>query len=463
MMTADELRTLCTGIRARSAEGGPPPDSPEVDAGLVGLIEADVEEYRARFLVDPVPEEPPEPLRKLLPLMGWLIFEVSLDRLWEVKTRFETLRGAEGEASRVAASLIRRLSDAGRALVWPQFAPRLLGAIRAQALVESKRDTEAGYDAAYILHQEARERHRSYDGSLRDGPLRDRLALDLDEVLLTLALAETGTACRTAERVIGRWDQDFRAEDPDQDRDESERWTQRMFAQLVEGIEIGTRALADGRRIKATLGLVDGVTETRLTLVTGLRNPAIMTCRAILLAYSMCPQMELLGRIPPAPAETWPEYQRHLLDRFDATFPTLLLPVSKPNGEPWPLSADHSRSLVQLCLHLGLVTPRHPLHDPVRVDDELTLTVLDDDAVERMCAWLATEVDGKQRGDANTIGTASKPDFISSVEACRRDTGAASDYRRWRSRWFELDRYAGEDGRRTRIDEILGIDRDGKG
>lgn len=382
--------------------------------------------------------------------MGWLIFEASLDRLWEVKAQFERLEGPDGETSREAAALIRRLANAGRALVWPEFASRLLGAIRAEALVESKRDTEAGYDAAYILHQEARERHSSYEGTLGG-----RLTLELDEVLMTLALAETGTACRTAERVIGRWDQDFRQEDPGLDEDQSQRWTQRLFKQLVDGIEIGAHAIADGTRIRDTLGLVDEVTETRLTLVTGLRNPTIMTCRAILLAYSMCPEMERLGRVPPAPAETWPDYQRQLLERFDKAFPTLLLPVLKPNGDVWPLNAEHSRALVQLCLHLGLVTPRHPLREPVRVDDELTLTVLDDDAVERMSAWLATEVDGRQRGDGNTIGTASKPDFIRSVEACRQDSGAAARYREWRIRWFELDRYAKDPGRRDRIDEIL--------
>src|ERR1043165_6238190 len=162
MMTADELRSLSRRIRARKQAGGPPPGSPEVDDDLVRRIEADVDEYRARFYTDPPPVLPPDQLRQLLPLMGWLIYEASLDRLWDVDTQFETLAGADGERSRTNAGLIRRLADAARGLVWPQFAPRGLGAVRTQALVESKRDNEAGYDAAYIIHEEARDKYQSF-------------------------------------------------------------------------------------------------------------------------------------------------------------------------------------------------------------------------------------------------------------------------------------------------------------
>jgi hypothetical protein len=101
------------------------------------------------------------------------------------------------------------------------------------------------------------------------------LVLALDELLVQLALAETGTACRTAERVIGRWDQEFRRGNPELDALAGARWVQRMFRQLVDGIAIGERALTDGRRIKddPTLGLVDNVDENRLTIKTALRKP----------------------------------------------------------------------------------------------------------------------------------------------------------------------------------------------
>jgi hypothetical protein len=455
MMTAEQLRTLCAQIRARQATGGPPPGSPEVDDELVHRIESDVREYRSRFLTRPAPQLPPDPLRERLPLMGWLIYEASLDRLWDVKPKFEDLDDAAGKQSRAAAALIRRLANAARTLVWPEFAPRALGAIRAQALVESKRDNESGYDAAWVLHNEADDKHASFLDTHGSDPARGRYVLDLQEVLLQLALAETGTACRTAERVIGRWDEEFRLPDPQRSQREGERWTQRMFKQLTEGIEIGERALATARTIKVNPGFAHRVTEDRLTLVTGLRNPSIMTCRAILLTYSMCPEMHRLNRTPPAPAETWTEYQEGLLGRFDTAFDGLCAAVQKEDKSNWPLNADHRRSLVQLCLHLALVTPRHELPQDVKVDDSLTLRTLDDDAVEEMSAWLATEVNGAQRGDANTIGTASMPDFITSVEACRLDPGAAADYRNWRLRWSELDRYAREPGRAARIAEIL--------
>jgi hypothetical protein len=38
----------------------------------------------------------------------------------------------------------------------------------------------------------------------------------------------------------------------------------------------------------------------------------------------------------------------------------------------------------------------------------------------------------------------------------RADYGVRSGYRAWRRQWFELDRYAAEDGRRALVDEALG-------
>ncbi|TQS40358.1 hypothetical protein [Cryptosporangium phraense] len=454
MMTAEQLTDLCRGIRRRGAASGPPPGSPEVDGALVDRLEADVREYRSAYYHKPVPQLPPEPLRELLPLMGWLVYEASLDRLWDVKPRSGVSPDGEDDESMAAATLVRRLANLARMLVWPEYAPRALGAIRAQALVESKRDDEAGYDAAWIYHREAEQKYRIYLDTLGQGRERARAVLDLDEVRLQLDLAATGTACRTAERVIGRWDQDFEPLYGSRSKDEQARWTQKMFDQLIDGFETGRRAVAAGERIREEHGLAHQVSEKRLILVTGLRNPAIMTCRALLLAYSLCPAMDDAGRTPVG-AQTWADYQAELLGQFNEPFTALCRPVQKPDGADWPLNKDHRRSLVQLCLYLGLVTPRHELPCPVVVDDSLTLHVLDDDAVEAMSAWLAAEVDGGQRGDANTIGTASMPAFVKAVEACRHDPGAASDYRKWRLRWPQLDRYAAEPGRAERITEIL--------
>jgi hypothetical protein len=452
LLNANEIRTLCLQIRARSAASGPPPDAPEVGEELVARIEADVAEYRRQFLGESREQLPPEELRELLPLMGWLIYEASLDRLWGVPTEWDRLPTAE--ESQVAVGYIRRLADAARELVWPEFAPRALGAIRADALVASKMDTETGYDQAWSRHREAAERHRAYADTLGTAADRESYLVALDEVLLQLALAETGTACRTAERVLGRWAEEFRQADPRAERRDSDRWTQKLFKQLTAGADIGRLALDKALRIKKGIGFTTKVTEERMALPTALRNPAIMTCRAILLVYSLCPEMQRQRRLPPE-GGSWDAYRTKLLADFDFTLTALLTPVSKANGDDWPLSADHKRSLVQICLHLGLVAPAHPLPEPVVVDADLTLHTMDDKAVKQLSAWLSVEVDGKLRGDANIIGSASKPDFIRSVEACRTDSGATAGYREWRRQWFHLDRYATVEGRRERIEQML--------
>ncbi len=476
MLTADEMRVMCPRVRA---------DELDVDAALVARIESDVDEYRAIHDRQPA-QLPPEPLDTLLPLMGWLIYEASLDRLWEVPTEFEKQAGPEGDQSRETVALITRIGVAARRLPWPEFAPRALGAIRVQALIESKRDTEAGYDAAWELHDEAREKYHSFrdshagsaaarggqaalkagqtqgdrgetDAAPRLGhPGRDRYVLDLDEVLLQLALAENGTACRTAERVIGMWVEELDRDVPAWSEEDSPRWTQRMFRDLSEGSATGELALAKAAEIQERAGFTQRVDELRLALPTSFRNPAIMTCRALLLMYSMSHEMARLGRTPDGGhGGGWEEFRRDIRRRFDRAFGYLRRPLQRPDGTDWPLDADHLRSMVQLCLHLALLTPGHVLEQPLRVDDTLSLHRLDDDAVAAMSAWLATIVDGKQRGDANIIGSASKPSFIGSVEDCREDPGASADYRRWRRDWFVLDRYAGRPGRRDRIERVL--------
>ena len=51
----------------------------------------------------------------------------------------------------------------------------------------------------------AARRYELYRESHSAGIAQERFLRSLDEVLLQLALAETGTACRAAERVIGLW------------------------------------------------------------------------------------------------------------------------------------------------------------------------------------------------------------------------------------------------------------------
>jgi hypothetical protein len=445
MMSADVLRCLALGVRDGRQT---------LDEELIAWIEADVAAYR-KLLVDERQQTPVPPLDELLPLMGWLIYEASLKPLWSIPPDFTGLDEATANEARAKVDLVTRLANAGRGLPWPEYAARALGAIRVQALIESKKDTETSYDAAWTLHEEARKKYEEFRDALGTAAERERFVRDCDEVLLPLALAETGTACRAAERVIAKWAEDHLDSDPASEARDSDRWTQRMFRELSHGAEIGERALRTAERIEAQHGLVHEVDERGLTVTTSHRNPAIMTCRALLLLYSLTHEMDWLGRR--AETGSWNAYRARLVDRFLAAFGYLLRKVKDREEQPIPLVPDHLRSMVQLCLHLGLVVPGRELPQDVVVDDTLTLRRLDDDAVEAMCGWL-TAIDAKtnrQRGDGNVVGSASKPSYLAGVEACRRDTGGAADYRAWRRRWPRLDRYVDHPGRTDRINSIL--------
>jgi hypothetical protein len=445
MMSADDMRKLALDVR----RGGQP-----VDDELVAKVESDVAEYR-QLLVGRRRQTPVPPLDELLPLMGWLIYEASLKPLWSIPPDFTGLDEATANEARAKIDRIARLVNAARRLPWPEYAARALGAIRVQALIESKKDNETSYAAAWTLHEEARKKYFEYRDTLGTDAERERFVRDCDEVLLPLALAETGTACRAAERVIAKWAEDHENSDPAREEEDSANWTQRMFRELAQGASIGERALRTAAGIEERYGLVHEVDEHGLTVKTSYRNPAIMTCRAILLLYSMTYEMHRLGRL--AEAGTWETYRAQLVERFFAAFQYLLRPVTDREQRNIPLQRDHLRSMVQLCLHLALVVPGRELPRDVVVDGTLTLRRLDDDAVEAMCNWL-TAIDGetnKQRGDGNVVGSASKPSFIEGVEACRRDTGGAADYRAWRRRWPRLDRYVDHPGRTERINRIL--------
>ena len=442
MMNADELHQLCLDFRY---------DGRETDDEIVARIQADVDEYKSTYYREPVPQLPPEPLATLLPLMGWLIYEASWYSLRRVRAAFESMSPGEREPSERAYRQIRRLATAARGLVWPEFAPRALGAIRAQALAESKRDTEDGYDDAYIVHQEAADKHESFLDSHRGSPddVRTRFELDLDEMLLQLALAETGTACRTAERVIGRWTEEF--DTPDNGDDEAQ-WVQKMYRQLSEAIEIGNRALATAAKIRKDPGLAEKVDQSRLALVTGYRNPGIMTARAALLALALAPAMEHLGRHP-SRFPTWAAERADLLTRFTAGYRAIETPVTNADGTAVPMVIDHQRALVQLRLQLALLVPGWSLPSVEPFDKCLEPDPLDDDAVATLSRWLTDDTNASEGGPnhGNTMGAATMPLFIRSVLALRSLTGDPRGYPIWRDRWPELARYYREPGRDERI------------
>jgi hypothetical protein len=444
MLSADELRSYARGIRDKTMVA---------DDRLLTVIENDVAAYR-EYLREPRPQLPPPELAELLPLMGWLLLEASLAQLWLVEAGYESLDSRRRARSEAAAALIDRAADAARALPWPEFAPRALGAIRAQALAASKRDTESGYDDAWILHQEAAEKHASYLDSHGSDPSRERYVRDLGEILLQLALAETGTACRTAERVLSRWAEEKEA--GTWGEQDSARWTQRMFRQLADGVETGMRALDVAAGIARRWGFTDRVTEERLALPTSHRLPAIMTARANLLMLSMCPEMEDLGRLPDG-FDNWAEARRGLVARFEECYRHIERPVLRGDGQPWPLLPENQRSMVQLRLHLALAVPGHDFPAELVFDPCVGINPLTDEAVTAMSSWLAeSDAEGNRRGDANVIGSATKPSFVRSVAALRRIHGGTGEgYVEWRRAWFVLDRHANEAGRRRRVEEAL--------
>jgi hypothetical protein len=472
VLTAEELRDRCYAVRAQTnltTGGKPSADSGGVDPltaddALADEIERDIEEYRDLYAKARAGDsaeavrEPPVELVERLWMMGWLIYEASWQRVLAVQPAFESLSGEPRESSETAARLVRRFADRARALPWPHFAPRALGAIRGDALTSSKRDSAQGYAEAFTLHREAYERYESYWELHGDRPDRERYRLGLQEVLLQLALGETGTACRTAERVIGRWSEELQAKNPLWRAEDETFWVQVMFKDLVAGVAIGGRALREAAEIERKHGFSQhGVTEERLAQPTAFQNPGIMTARAALLLLALCPEMERLGNEPELGCETWADMRDALLRQIKDACRAIEKPVLGEDGRPMPLIPAHQRSLLQIRLNLGLLVPGFDLPSTLDFVPCLAANPLDDDAVEKLSTCLDEKTaDGRRRGDANVIGSAVMPAFIRSVEACREIYGVDHGYRKWRRSWPGLDRYADEDGRPERVKAALG-------
>lgn len=438
MMTADELRKLAVDLRNDKTL--------VVDDALVKTIGADVERYRVLFAARRE-QVPFAPLDELLPLMGWVIYEAT----WTaVQTIPATLNPATTtpEAHRKGEEALLRigeLADLAGELPWPEFAPRALGAIRAQALAESKRDNEDGYAAAWIAHKEARRRYQEYMDSHAPGEARDRFVRDLQEVLLQLNLAETGTACRTAERVISRWAEEFQ-------REPEQRWIERMFRELTSGVRVGEEAIDTARRIEEEYGFVKSVTEERLTMGTALQNPGIMTARAASLLFALGPEMRRLGH-EPSGFDTWEAWGEHVLGQFTKAYEAIEAPVTV-DDEPVDVRSDLKRQLIQMRLNLALLHPGHVLPSRLSFDPCLQWAALDDRTLEILSETLAPQegVKGQERG----LGASTMPAFIRSINACRRACGAPEGgYARWRRTWFRLDRFADEPDRRANVETAL--------
>ncbi|GAA4850218.1 hypothetical protein GCM10023201_48280 [Actinomycetospora corticicola] len=442
-MDTEELEVLCLGVRARTIV---------VDKDLVARIEADAEEYR-RLRDELETPLPPDDVRARLWLFGWLIYETSWLLTNQVRPGFETLSEIDERArSMGAADLVSRLYQASVPLGWPELAPRALGAVRAAALVASKRDTARGYADAWQLHRESRIKYVLFEENL---VAEDAAYLTaLRETQLQLLLAETGTACRVAERLLTGWAEDV--ESGLRSPREETRWLQDIFRDLTTGAARGGEALDLVARIEAMGGLVESVGADRMALATAYRNPGIMTARALLLLLPVSFMLERQKRVPSGGHATWAEARNALFERFRASYRAVESDVRRGDGTTWELLPDHARSVVQLRLTAALLAPGSTLPSRLSFAQCLEIDHLGDEAVEALSSWLAEPgSDGRQRGDANVIGSATMPAYLREIGEMRRTFGVDGGYASWRRRWHMLDRSAADGGRRARVERAL--------
>jgi hypothetical protein len=444
MLTADQLRESCYAIRKREAG---------CDEELVAAIEADIQEYRLAR----TQQLPPDYLVDRLPLMGWLMYEATWNALLLIPDR-RAQRQAVAEANH---KLIARVANAARNMPWPEYAIRSLGAFRSLALAESKEDTEEGYVRAQMAHLEARGRHATALTYHRDADAKGEHHRALDEMLVQLALAETGTACRTAERMVGLWDVQTKGKSETETQQLGEERTQDLFDQLSGGIDIGELALEAADRVNRHHGFVNEVSEEGLALPTSFINPGIMTARAVLLTLALYPEMARLGRFPLSDDDTWDQTRQRLGELFDKTYEYIERPIVDSHGNLSELRDDFKVQIVQIRLNAALLMPGHRLPSEHDFAPCLAHEVLDDSAIEAMCAWLTEPIedqDGRQRqrGVHRGIGSATMPAVIDGIEACRVAFGGRPGYRNWRARWFVLDSHINEPGRAERVETLLG-------
>lgn len=436
--TTDELIELCLALRAKKVL---------VTAEHVSLIEAlatELREVRERNLG--VSSPPSEDVARRLRVVGWLMLEVSLQLVQKVLPAWEAIPAEEPKAQQSAEcdALVDRVANSARFLAWREFCPRALGAIRAQALASSKRDTDEGFGRAWMLHREADELFDKYTSAVA-GDLR--LLRDFEETLVMLRLAQTGTACRTAEFTIIR----TFASDVTSSNVEKARLNA-MFRDLEGGAEHGDNAIDVVRNIDRKYGLVTAIDEERLALDTSYRNPGIMAARAYLLMYPVTCLLEKQNRRTWRDLPSWNQARKQILEGFVSAYRAIEHPASET-----PLSADFERSVIQLRLNLALIKPGFELPSAHTFAPCLKRAVLDEGAVEELSAWLAhPNAEGERRGDANVIGSATMPSYLAAIHLVLGATdGAWQRYIDWRHRWFELDRHAAEPDRKDLVTAAL--------
>lgn len=435
--TTDELKALCLAIRS----GSTPVIADHVD--LIEELSSDLRDVRERNVGM---SSPPSDTLRRLQVVGWLILEASLASVKRVTLRWESSDTEPDKARESAehAQFVDRIAHAARGLGWREYCPRALGAIRAQALVASKRDTDSGFRRAWYLHEDADMLFDEYKQSATGDA---KLLLQLREAFVMLQLAQAGTACRTAERTIAQTEPGRITS-----RAREKARLNQLFTDLERGVTAGDNAIGEVRSIDTEHGLVTRVDENRFVLDTAYRNPGIMTARAYLLMYPITALLEKQGRRTWRDLSSWSDVREEIIRGFVEAYQAIEYKRSQI-----PLTLDFERSIIQLRLNLAIVNPGCTLPSAFAFAPCLERTVLDDDAIEELSQWLATRLpNGTLRGDANVIGSAIMPSYLSAIRLVRGGTEKSWDaYCDWRLRWFELDKYAGEPGRRGLVTAAL--------
>ena len=439
--TTDQLVDLCLAIRR-------PKDPLRVTREHVLLIEQLAADLRGVREANPGASRPPsDEVERRLRVVGWLMYEVSLQSLKSVPSASEA---AEYD------SFIDHVANSARFLAWREFSPRSLGAIRAQALASSKRDTDAGYARAWLFHREADFLHDLYRSQVSGDQTSGDQELEWGylETLVQLRLAETGTACRTAEHaIIQQFDRGARSTVPEKAR------INKLFRDLEAGAQYGKEAIDAVRKLheRPGPGLVEAVDEHRLALGTSYRNPGIMTARAYLLMYPVTAFLQKQKRTW-GDMSTWAEARKSLLEQFVEAYRAV-----ETRSSTTKLSEEHQRSIVQLRLNLALVHPGFELTSELSPELDLDpefascveRSVLDADAIDELSRWLADDDNkGNQRGDANVIGSATMPSYLESIRLVLSNDDDDEDwmsYLAWRRKWLKLDRYAARKGRKRLV------------
>lgn len=399
-----------------------------------------------------------EVLDELLWDLGWVVYELS----WAFASRIRAQSDTTEE--RRLGDVVLRLANSVERLERPDRAPRAGGALRAHALVLSKRNTDRGYELADAQHAAA---DRWIDRIRRTARGDERLALACDELVVQFETAKAGTACRQVETFLcepGRLKQGASA-----------RAVMRATAASARAaICAGILALQAFNRLPPAAGMHR---RERLLLPQWPRQPANMAGRAHLLIVACLSELDAMNE-PWAPysSELWSLHADHFGAELaqPADFETEIglhrasvaqfieiaesAVVDAFGASPSIKETDVAETArVRLHLHVQFpsisaptVDPRIPYAEAAegRSADGANSFTLDPGSNSRIVLGLSSWL-RKQKQDANVIGSAKHSAWLSGMLKLRTIDAAEAgmavdtdlfDYDEWRQRYPELAR-----------------------